>query len=110
MPIVFTLLVAADCVSTIMLFSVLKPQLPSTIALVETNPLGYPLCLINILIYPIPTLLVAYGISRVKREMLFWMLTGLLIGVLLPFCHKTLGAVTNNMALYAQLTNQIERR
>jgi len=106
MPIVWTLLIAADMVTTIILFSFVGPQ--SGIVLAEKNPLGYPLCLINILVYSIPCFVGAYGISRVKRETLFWVLTAMLIGFLIPFCVKTLAAVTNNVGIYTQLTQNIE--
>jgi len=105
--VLFTVLVIIDYASTILVFS-LQPQLPDTL-LVEQNPLGYPLCLINIILNPTPFLLASYGILRVKNQTVTWMLTWLLIGFLIPYCYGSLKAAVNNLVLYDRLLVQIEK-
>lgn len=100
--VLYTLCIAIDMTSTVLVFS----QFPNS-PIKELHPWGYPLCLFNLIVYPVPAFLICYGIARVKNLTLCVALASLLMGVLTVLSIGPLRAASSNMRLYSSLRNQM---
>ena len=95
--VIYTLTVLADGVSTILMMNV---ETPSNIEVVETHPLGYPNCLITIVLYPTPFLITGLICVKMKsKPYLVLSLTTLLVLILAMLIMRTVAAVANNIEI-----------
>ena len=98
----FAFSVVLDMASTVLVFSI-----PGASKLVfETHPLGYPGCLVSLLV-PIPFLLVTYKISKINHVALRVFLTWLLIPLLLQLSMLHVQAALGNFTVYQKIKYQL---